>query len=73
MSTARFHTAGHDCPCISVTSSAPAGSVRLLQGEGLASDQIKDRLLSNGFFTMEVWNKMIELKTALSAKERKSD
>ena len=44
--------------------------IRLLQREGLASDQIKDRLLSNGFLTKEVLNKMIELKTALSAKEQ---
>ena len=44
--------------------------IRVLRGEGLASDQIKDRLLSNGYFTKEVLNEMIELTTALSAKQQ---
>ncbi len=44
--------------------------IRVLRGEGLASDQIKDRLLSNGFLAKEVLNKMIELTTAFIAKEQ---
>ncbi len=44
--------------------------IRFLRGEGLASDQIKDGLLSNGFLTKKVSNKMIELTTAFSAKQQ---
>ncbi len=43
---------------------------RLLRGEGLAFDQIKDRLLNNGFLTKEVLNQLIELTTAISAKQQ---
>ena len=47
--------------------------IRLLRGEGLPLDQIKERVLSSTTFTNEIVDRMIEFETALGAKEQAGD
>ncbi len=47
--------------------------IRFLRGEGLPLDQIKEKVLSSTTFTNEIVDRMIELETALRAKEQAGD